>query len=109
MTEPHTTLRASLSTSVSSVESNVSAVVLCSLPTVAFFPCGRMHAQEMRMYPRTDFRSACRAEFLFRSGNKGHNAERWITPHGRRRNLRLDRGGTCCLGIIRPYVRERWN
>jgi hypothetical protein len=36
-----------------------------------------------------------------------HNAERRIMPHGRRRNLRLYRGGTCWLGIIWPNFRDR--
>jgi antirestriction protein ArdC len=36
----------------------------------------------------------------------GHNAERRIMPHGRRRNLRLYRGATCWLGIIWPNFRE---
>ena len=38
----------------------------------------------------------------------GHNAERRIMPHGRRRNLRLYRRGTCWLGIIWPNFREGW-
>jgi antirestriction protein ArdC len=38
----------------------------------------------------------------------GHNAERRIMPHGRRRNLRPYRGATCWLGIIWPNFREGW-